>query len=363
MSEGDDILHYLKNLNKTGKALARSANKKFFEKHKNKHIHKRQVLAATTFLLAILTLPMFSVSFGAKEISLTVDGKTYTETTHKATTDAFVNEIKSEHDLEGYKVNSSDSKILKNDSTIELHSKKTVNVTKKGKTKHYTTYQDTVEEFLKEQELDNNDLTLSGANDNTLLVDDNSFSLDSHSSKNKTEKEKIILPTKYVDNDNLAYGKKVTKTEGTPKVVQNTYKIDYENGKQVNKKLVSSKTINQGTQKVVEVGTKVAPTKTKTVPTKRPSTNVSTSDSGSGNWEKIASCESGGNWSMNTGNGYYGGLQISKGTWDANKGAAGVSADYPYQASKEEQIAVAEHIQQTAGWSQWGACASQAGLA
>ncbi len=54
------------------------------------------------------------------------------------------------------------------------------------------------------------------------------------------------------------------------------------------------------------------------------------------NWDAVAQCESGGNWSINSGNGYYGGLQFSPATWTANGGAG-----LPHQASREEQIRVA----------------------
>ncbi|MCX4822090.1 LysM peptidoglycan-binding domain-containing protein [Streptomyces sp. NBC_01142] len=79
----------------------------------------------------------------------------------------------------------------------------------------------------------------------------------------------------------------------------------------------------------------------------------------SGVWDRIASCESGGNWHINTGNGYYGGLQFSAGTWRAYGGGAYAStAD---RASKGQQIAVATKVQQGQGWGAWPTCAARAG--
>jgi len=60
------------------------------------------------------------------------------------------------------------------------------------------------------------------------------------------------------------------------------------------------------------------------------------------NWDAVARCESGGNWAINTGNGYYGGLQFTMGTWRANGGSGS-----PHQASREEQIRVAENVLRT----------------
>ncbi|MDQ0580068.1 LysM peptidoglycan-binding domain-containing protein [Streptomyces rishiriensis] len=80
---------------------------------------------------------------------------------------------------------------------------------------------------------------------------------------------------------------------------------------------------------------------------------------GSGVWDRIAQCESGGNWSINTGNGYYGGLQFSAGTWRAYGGTAYAStAD---KASKAQQISVATKVQNAQGWGAWPTCSARAG--
>jgi hypothetical protein len=82
----------------------------------------------------------------------------------------------------------------------------------------------------------------------------------------------------------------------------------------------------------------------------------------SGVWDRLAACESGGNWAMNSGNGYYGGLQFLLSTWQINGGSA--YAAYPHQASREAQIAVAERVVAASGgsYSAWGACAASLGL-
>lgn len=77
-------------------------------------------------------------------------------------------------------------------------------------------------------------------------------------------------------------------------------------------------------------------------------------------WDRVAACESGGNWSINTGNGYYGGLQFSAGTWRAHGGGAYASrADL---ASKSAQITVAERVLNTQGPGAWPVCGPRAGL-
>ena len=72
-------------------------------------------------------------------------------------------------------------------------------------------------------------------------------------------------------------------------------------------------------------------------------------------WNRIAHCESGGRWHINTGNGYSGGLQISKSTWNGYGGRK--FARYPHGATKWQQIRVAERIQRGQGWGAWPSCA------
>ncbi|WP_345750256.1 transglycosylase family protein [Microbacterium rhizophilus] len=73
-------------------------------------------------------------------------------------------------------------------------------------------------------------------------------------------------------------------------------------------------------------------------------------------WDALAQCESGGNWAINTGNGYYGGLQFTQSTWAANGGSGN-----PADASREEQIRVAENVLASQGWGAWPSCSAQIG--
>jgi LysM repeat protein len=72
------------------------------------------------------------------------------------------------------------------------------------------------------------------------------------------------------------------------------------------------------------------------------------------NWDAIAQCESGGNWSINTGNGYYGGLQFNLSTWKAYGGTG-----LPNEATRAEQIAVAERVLDGQGIGAWPVCGAK----
>lgn len=77
-------------------------------------------------------------------------------------------------------------------------------------------------------------------------------------------------------------------------------------------------------------------------------------------WDALAQCESGGNWAINTGNGYHGGLQFSSSSWLAYGG--GEFAPTADLATRKQQIAVAERTQAGQGWGAWPACSAQLGL-
>lgn len=74
-------------------------------------------------------------------------------------------------------------------------------------------------------------------------------------------------------------------------------------------------------------------------------------------WDSLAQCESGGNWGINTGNGFSGGLQFTPSTWAAFGGQGA-----PQDASRGQQIAVAENVLQGQGWGAWPACSAKLGL-
>lgn len=84
---------------------------------------------------------------------------------------------------------------------------------------------------------------------------------------------------------------------------------------------------------------------------------VGTAAASSGvNWDAVAQCESGGNWAINTGNGFFGGLQFTLSTWRANGGVGN-----PANASRAQQITVAERVLTSQGIGAWPVCGKRAG--
>ncbi len=140
--------------------------------------------------------------------------------------------------------------------------------------------------------------------------------------------------------------------EGTTSVVRSgedglrdvTYRLTFRNGHLVVRKVLRQRVFDRPVSAIVRVGTR----------------EVVTTNYAGGNtvWDRLAQCESGGNWATNTGNGYYGGLQFSLGTWRAYGGSG-----LPSQASRETQIAIATKLRNASGgYGAWPACAASLGL-
>jgi uncharacterized protein YabE (DUF348 family) len=143
--------------------------------------------------------------------------------------------------------------------------------------------------------------------------------------------------------------------DGTRRVV---YRVTSENGEVTVRKAVSSRVLRAPVSAVVHYGTKQRPApkpEPEPVQASAPSASSGSSYSGGSSiWDRIAACESGGNWSINTGNGYYGGLQFSLSTWQAYGGSG-----RPDQNSREAQIAVAERVAAAeGGYGAWPVCGS-----
>ncbi|MFC6091183.1 transglycosylase family protein [Saccharothrix lopnurensis] len=144
-----------------------------------------------------------------------------------------------------------------------------------------------------------------------------------------------------VKDDTMMKGQKQVVEEGAAGEQIVTYRVTTKNGKEIAREKLGVKITKEPKARKVKVGTKLPPD--------------------GAVWDSLAKCEAGGNWAINTGNGYYGGLQFNKGTWDAYGGSQ--YAAYPHQASREQQIAIATKLRDArGGYSAWPGCRSKLGL-
>jgi uncharacterized protein YabE (DUF348 family) len=180
----------------------------------------------------------------------------------------------------------------------------------------------------------------------------------------RVKKESISHDTVRRTNDALLEGRTKVRREGRDGVRDVTYRKIFRNGELVKTKVVKANVVRKPVDEVVVVGTKPKPEPKPAPapapapapsPDPAPSTNFA---SGNTVWDRLAQCESGGNWAINTGNGYYGGLQFNLQTWRAYGGTG-----YPHQNSRETQIAVATRLRDArGGYGAWPSCSSQLGL-
>lgn len=292
----------------------------------------------------------------AREVNVTVDGTQRSITTTAQTVDELADQIGVEA---GSKLSLAGSIDLASASTdLAVITPKTLTVDVAGKEKSLTTTALDVRAALTELGVkpDKDDKVSPALN--TVVKDGLAVAFTEVSSKKVTKKSDVEFETEEVKDKTLEEGKKKTKTEGKVGQREQVYAVVLENGKEVSRKKTSDKVVTKPTAEVISVGTKKPEPKPEAASESAPGT--SSSGPSAGVWAQLAKCESGGNWGINSGNGYYGGLQFTAQTWRAMGGTS--YAPLPHQASASEQIAVATKLQKRAGWGQWPACTSKLGL-
>jgi uncharacterized protein YabE (DUF348 family) len=157
----------------------------------------------------------------------------------------------------------------------------------------------------------------------------------------------IPPPEQVIEDPELPRGKRVVVERGAPGEQTAIMRVYVQNGQEVRREQVRAGGMTQPQPRVVRLGT-------------NDSLSAPYVSDGSV-WDRLAQCEATGNWAINTGNGYYGGLQFDAGTWRAYGGTD--YAPLPHQASREEQIAVASRVRDDrGGFGAWPACSRRLGL-
>jgi uncharacterized protein YabE (DUF348 family) len=214
----------------------------------------------------------------------------------------------------------------------------------------------TVGEALRDLDLkvDKDDRVKPGAG--TELEDGDKIVVTKVRTVNRTKTQDIDFGTVEREDSTLYVDESETVREGRDGSRDVTFRLTFENGKLVKRKLMGSTIDREPVNEIIAVGTKARP---EPEPEPEPaSSGGSNFATGSSVWDELAQCESGGNWAINTGNGYYGGLQFNLQTWRSYGGSG-----YPHENSREAQIAVAERLRDAnGGYGAWPACSAELGL-
>lgn len=160
------------------------------------------------------------------------------------------------------------------------------------------------------------------------------------------EETNVPAPQRVIEDPQALEGEETLVTPGSPGTARVTYSIRKENGVETRRDKLATQELTAPRERVVRVGTKPAPS--------------APAVSDGSVWDQLAQCEATGNWAINTGNGFFGGLQFTQQTWEGFGG--GQYAPRADLASREQQIAIAQKVQASQGWGAWPACTSKLGL-
>ena len=290
----------------------------------------------------------------ARQVTVTIDGAEQEIWTTALSVDEALNDLDIRHDDADVSVARSQA-IGREGLNFEVRTPKAVTLVADGATKPLTTTALTVGEALTDAGVTVGKLDKVTPALTEALADDLTVTVQRIAVKNRAVTVAVPFTTTEQKDSSLETGKKTTVTAGKNGSLERVFQQTYVDGKLHNEKVVAETVVAAPVNAVVKVGTKTPPSS---------GDSGDSGGSGGGNdvpggvWDSLAKCESGGNWSINTGNGYYGGLQFSLGTWRAFGGSG-----YPHQTSKAEQIRIATKVRDNrGGYGDWPACARKLGL-
>jgi uncharacterized protein YabE (DUF348 family) len=275
----------------------------------------------------------------AKPVTVAVDGAARAGTVHDNTVGDVLDRFDVKPDEDAFVSVSRSARVPRSGMEIVVSNPKQITVKADGDTKKVTSTAPRVEDVLKEADvsLDRDDEVSLGRG--ALVSEGDKLSVTRIEMIDKTETVDVKPPVEYKDDADMEKGTTKVLEAGKPGKAREDVLITKADGKVRHRLVLTSKELEKPVKKVVARGTAEAP-----------------SVASNSVWDKIAQCESGGNWQINTGNGYYGGLQFSAATW-RSVGGPGL----PHQHSRETQIEMGRRLQARAGWGQWPACSRRLG--
>ncbi|MEU0266471.1 ubiquitin-like domain-containing protein [Nocardioides sp. NPDC006303] len=282
----------------------------------------------------------------ARQLSLEVDGKAQDHWVTATTVGGALAELGRDYDRAELST-SRGAYIGRDGMSLDVITPKNVKVELAGKkAKKVSVTALTVGDALKDLgvDLERRD-KVSPASDKALKTGQKIVFTDFSAKNQKVAREAIEAPVKEIEDSSMNKGDTEVVEEGSDGVRSVTYRIVLKNGEAVSRKVLEQNVIEEAETRVVKVGTKE----------EAPAANFA---GGSTVWDQLAQCESGGNWAINTGNGYYGGLQFNLQTWQAYGGSG-----LPSENSRETQIAIATKVRDAnGGYGSWPHCSQQLGL-
>jgi uncharacterized protein YabE (DUF348 family) len=294
------------------------------------------------------------VRYGRK-LTVTVDGQTTDYWTTAATVDEALTALGIRMHSDATLSVSRSTPLGRDGLTLSVTNPRAVTVAVDGATRSESTSAATVGDLLKALGITVGALDRVSPAADTAITEGLAIAVARVEQRTSTAKEAVAFATTRKDDATLAKGQTKVATQGVAGEKVVTYTETWVNGALESKNATETKVTKPATDKVVLVGTKVVAAPAP-APAPRPSAG-NTSGAGlnlanAAMWDRIAKCESGGRWNINTGNGYYGGLQFDYRTWLGSGGAD--FAPRADLASREQQITVANRLYASRGLQPWG---------
>ncbi|HAT6663121.1 TPA: DUF348 domain-containing protein [Corynebacterium striatum] len=254
----------------------------------------------------------------------------------------------------GAAITSGDKKVTGDDNLtegmeLEVVSPKIVKINDGGKITYTNIAAKTVKDVIEERGIDVDEDDRVFPSMDTPIVNGMSIKVDQVSTTFYDATEEFEAEPTFVDDPELEEGNEEVRVEAVKGQRNVTRKLVMKDGAKESDEIVKEKVINEPVAATIARGTK------------KPAAGAAAPAVADGSvWDSLAQCESTGNWAINTGNGFSGGLQFTPSTWAGFGGTA--YAPEAWQATREQQIAVAEKVQAAQGWGAWPACTSKLGL-
>jgi uncharacterized protein YabE (DUF348 family) len=265
----------------------------------------------------------------AKPVTLAVDGKVTEHTVYDRTVGDTLDALGVQPKSGAFVSAKSSSVVPRKGMQLVVSSSKSLTVVADGKKKTITSTAPTVAGVLKSADVSmDSDDEVKPAKD-AFVKPDAKVRVVRIKKVTKTETVPVNYAVKVRQDPEASVGEKTVVQPGKTGEKREKVTLVYADGKVRERIVLVSRSLSAPRPQIEEHGTSTTPPDSV--------------------WDKIAQCESGGNWSTNTGNGYYGGLQFSAATWHS-VGGSGLPSD----ASREEQIKRAKILQARSGWGQWG---------
>lgn len=280
-----------------------------------------------------------------KPVSLTIDGKTTNTTTTALTVDELIESLPQVTAVDSVKAPS--AKIPAEGIELDIVTAKDIVLNDSGREGRLQMAVATVADVLEQRGIVLGEGETVTPAPETPVAEGMRIDVSRFIEQVVTEDVEIPSPEEIIEDPELYDDERIVETQGAAGTKLMQVKVLSRDGQELSREVLKEEE-------------KLAPTVTTIRQGTKPRPGAAPAVANGSVWDALAQCESGGDWSIDTGNGYSGGLQFHPQTWTAHGG--GQYAPTAGQASREQQIAVAEKVQASQGWGAWPACSASLGL-